>query len=586
MNVVERFRDQAAEHGDSRSLTFLPEGADAVHLTFADLDRQARATAARLTAQGLTDQPVLLLYPAGLDFLVAFLGCLYARVLAIPAPLPTGPQHLPRVRSLIGDAGARLVLTDAANRSRLTALPLDIPVRTADRTAGPDADRDADPSGWASPELTPDTIAYLQYTSGSTAEPRGVQVTHGALLHNLGMIGALAADPPRVLAGWLPHHHDFGLVGLQLHALYAGADLLLAAPAAFVARPVRWLEMITRYRVGFTAAPDFGYAWCTRRITDGQLAGLDLSCLTMAVTGSEPIRARTIDAFTRRFAPVGFRPDAWVPCYGMAEATLMITGTRQGGGPTVRRFDAAALEHRRAEPAPGGIPLVASGRTVDLDLRIVDPDTGDVLPERRVGEIRVAGASVAAGYRGHPEATRHAFPAGVGSHTHLHTGDLGFLLDGDLYVTGRITDVIIVNGRSLHPHDLEETARQAHPAAGHGAAFAVTPPGGREHVVLVQELRRGHPPAEEIADGIVRAIGREFGISLSLVLVAPGGVQRTTSGKVRRSHMRKLFLDGLIAPLHLDSEPAVTDPTGGIGASPTPSPRTAEPAEPADEKTR
>jgi len=573
MNVVAHLRDRVTAHGDSRCLTFLPEGTNAVRLTFTELDQRARATAAWLTAKGLTDQPVLLLYPAGLEFLVAFLGCLYARVLAIPAPLPTDPQHLARIQSLIGNAEVRLILTDAVHQPRLAALPLEVPVRTVDR--------DTDPSGWVSPDLTPDSIAYLQYTSGSTTEPRGVQVPHGALLHNLGTIHALAADPPRVLAGWLPHHHDFGLIGLQLHALYAGADLVLTAPATFVARPVRWLEMITRYRAEFTGAPDFGYSLCTRRITDEQLTGLDLSCLRMAVNGSEPIRASTLDAFTRRFAPTGFRADAWAPAYGMAEATLMITGTRQGEGATVRRFDATALEHHRADPALDGIPLVASGRTIDLDLHIVDPDTEDVLPERRVGEIWVAGDSVAAGYRGHPEATRQIFCAGTGSQ--LRTGDLGFLLDGDLYVTGRLTDVIIVNGRNLYPQDLEETARLAHQAAGPGAAFAITPPGRREHVVLIQELRRDHPPAEEVADKVIDAMGQEFGISLSLVLVAAGGVHRTTSGKVRRSHMRKLFLDGLLTPLHLDLEPAITDPKGGIRASPIPSPRTHEPAA---EKTR
>jgi acyl-CoA synthetase (AMP-forming)/AMP-acid ligase II len=569
VNLITHIRGQVAAYGRCRAVTFLPDRADPVRVTFAELDRQARATAAWLTAQGLAGQPAVLLYPAGPQFLAAFLGCLYARVLAIPAPLPQArPRHLSRLQALIRDAQAQLILTDDASHRQLSAAQAGIPVRTPDPGT--------DPSAWTPPALSPGTVAYLQYTSGSTTQPRGVQVTHGSLLHNLRAIRALAPQPARVLAGWLPHYHDMGLVGLHLHALYSGADLVLTAPERFTARPVRWLEMITRYRADWTVATDFGYAWCARQVTDAQLAGLDLSCLRMAITGAEPVKAATLNAFGRRFARAGFSASTWAPCYGMAEATLMITGTRSGAGPAVRRFDATALEHGRADPAAAGVPLVASGRPVDLDVRITDPRTGSRLPDRRIGEIWAAGPSIAAGYHSRPDATRQCFP--VGARPYLRTGDLGFTLDGDLYVTGRLKEIIILHGRNLHPHDLEEAARQACPAAGPGAAFAITAPDGREHAALVQELRPGHPPARQAASTIINALGREFSITISLILVGPGQVRRTTSGKIRRHHMRDLLLAGQLSPLHQELEPAITPLLPP--ACPVPAPRSATTQQP------
>ncbi|MGI5157356.1 fatty acyl-AMP ligase [Microbispora sp. CA-102843] len=538
---------------DDREFLFVRDDGSPARLTFTELDRRARATAVWLADRGLTDQPVLLLYPAGLDFTVAFLGCLYARVPAIPAPLPdAGAPHANRVRTLMRDAGARLVLTDPAHASELS----DFGAHVADPAT-------ADPDAWTPPALTAGTIAYLQYTSGSTSDPRGVEVSHGNLLHNLELFRLLAREKPvRRLAGWLPHYHDMGLVGLQLQALHAGADLVFMSPAAFVARPVRWLELISRYGADWTVSPDFGYAWCTRRITDEQLAGLDLSTLTMALSGAEPIRAGTLAGFERRFAPAGFRPTTWNPGYGLAECTLMVTCTPQGQGVTVRRFDPSALERHRAVPAPEGTPLVACGPVSGLDLRIVDPGGSGPVADGAIGEIWVAGPSVALGYRGRPAETRATFLAGDPARhgRWLRTGDLGFLLDGQLYVTGRIKDVIIVNGRNLYPQDLEEAAARANPAAGRGAVFGVRGRDGGEHVVLVQEVRREQSVAlGETADRVLDQVTREFGVPLSLMLVARGAVRQTTSGKLRRRHMRELFLSGSLTPLYAELEPALND---------------------------
>ena len=541
-----RFRDRPRS---DRKVTYLPDGRPAVELTHRELDRRARAVAAWLTDAGMAGRPVLLLYPAGLDFLVAFLGCLYARAVAVPAPLPlSGASRVDRVDRLIEDSGARMVLTDEAH----TATLADLSARTVDETA--------DPGSWEPPAIDADTIAYLQYTSGSTSRPRGVQVTHGGLTHNLELFGRVSGNVPvRRIGGWLPHHHDMGLVGLQLQALHAEADLVLLSPEAVVARPIRWLRAISDHRVDWTVAPDFGYAWATRRVSDEELAGLDLSCLTMAVSGAEPIRIATLDAFADRFATVGFKRTALNPGYGLAESTLVVTCTSRGLGPTVRTFTPESLAAGEVvlTTEDRGVPLVGCGRPDDMTVRVVAPATGVAVTDGTVGELWVAGPSLAAGYHGDPDATRATFVTDA-DRRWLRTGDLGFLLDGHLYVTGRLKELLIVRGRNLYPQDIEFSARDAHPDAGRGAAFGVRDPASDEHVVLVQEMRRASrgDPAE-FADAVLDAVTTQFGVSASIVVVRSNTIRHTTSGKVRRGHMRDLFLAGGLTALHSELTPAV-----------------------------
>jgi acyl-CoA synthetase (AMP-forming)/AMP-acid ligase II len=540
-----RFR---ARPRSDRKITFLPDGRPPVELTHAELDRRARAVACRLTGSGMAGRPVLLLYPAGLDFLVAFLGCLYAGAVAVPAPLPlSGASRVDRVQHLVEDSGARLVLTDAAHVDALAALS----ARTFEESADP---------SWEPPELDADAVAYLQYTSGSTSRPRGVEITHSGLTHNLELFARVSGEVPvRRIAGWLPHHHDMGLVGLQLQALHAEADLVLLSPEAVIARPIRWLRAISDHRADWTVAPDFGYAWATRRVTDAELEGLDLSCLTMAVSGAEPIRIATLTAFADRFAPAGFRRTALNPGYGLAESTLVVTCTSRGRGPTVRSVTPESLAAGRVvlTSDADGVPLVGCGEPGGMRVRVVDPATGVEVADGTVGEIRVAGPSLATGYHGDAAATRATFVTGLDGRW-LRTGDLGFLLDGQLYVTGRLKELLIVRGRNLYPQDIEFAAREAHPDAAKGAAFGVRDADSEEHVVLVQEMRRatqGDP--SEFADAVLNAVTRQIGVSVSVVVVRSNAVRHTTSGKVRRGHMRELFLSGGLSPLHSVLTPAV-----------------------------
>ncbi len=631
-DFVSLIRDNIHTHGDDRSFTFISEEPGRKYkenvLGFAELDRKALALACRLEARGLRDRAVLLLYPEGLEFITAFFACLYARVIAVPAPLPDlDAGRFGRTRRIIEDADIALILTDTAHRATLDAWLRAAGLRNRVHCLDTQAAKDADPGGWTPPEFRPETLAFLQYTSGSTSDPKGVMVCHGNLLCNGEEIKRrIEGSPDTVGVGWVPHYHDMGLVGQFLEPLYLGCRYVFTSPITFIKRPVLWLELITRYRGTITVAPNFGYELALRRVTDRQLEGLDLSSLTVVKNGAEPVRAATLEALAERFGPVGFRPEMWMPCYGMAETTLLVTGAPIGSGPVIRDFDAEALTKDVAVPrngADGGAltggaltggaltggaltggaaggrgrggarRLVSSGRPVTLEVRIVDPETRAERPEGRVGEIWVRGGSVARGYWGSPEESRRTFGARTnnGEGPYLRTGDLGFVLDGELFVTGRIKDLIIVNGRNIHAHDIEEAARAAHPAALVGAAFsidgAIDPDvggtaggtgdagadtgsggtgagldGGREHVVIVQEISTRAAtgtPLQELASLIKARVARTFELpAVSVVLAARGTVRRTTSGKMQRRLTREAFLTGEIAALADDLEPGVS----------------------------
>ncbi|MCG3039314.1 fatty acyl-AMP ligase [Streptomyces fenghuangensis] len=544
-------------------------------VSYGELDREARALAGWLQEHGARGERVLVLQSCRRLFAVSLVACLYAGAVAVPVPPAGGRRHHEeRVTGIVKDAAVRIALTDSAEAPEVSRLLAGagygdvacLPVDTAP-AAGP----------WHRPDLGPDSVAFLQYTSGSTRDPRGVVVTHGNIMANQAAIGrALGTRPGDRLGGWLPFHHDMGLVGQLLHPLWLGGTAVLLSPTAFVKRPVRWLEAISRYGVRVSGAPDFAYELCLRRITDEQLADLDLSGWETAVSGGEPVCDRTLRAFAERFAPAGLRPGALTPCYGLAEATLLVTGAVRGPGEEPARLvvDAAALErHELRAPAPDPEPaaaagaahrtLVSCGPVADGELRVVEPVGGEVLPDGRIGEIWLRGPGVARGYWGRPAETALAFDGRTadGDGGHLRTGDLGAVVDGRLYVTGRLKDMIVVAGRNIYPQDLERTVQRVSSLFGAATAFAV--PGERDRIVVVQELRaRGRYDIDLAA--LTAAVGNrlteEFEVRPGgVLLVRPGTVRRTTSGKVERAAMRGLFLRGELRPLHEEILPEVRE---------------------------
>ncbi|MCI4065573.1 fatty acyl-AMP ligase [Micromonospora sp. R77] len=561
-------RAQARRYGVDRSYTFLTEGADGLvgeRRDYRDLDAAALRTAYLLDELAGPDRLALLLFPAGFDFLRSFVACLYAGVTAVPAPLPGNDAGARRVAAIVRDCGLDLVLTTAERRADVTRQLRDAGLPASVRVVAYDG-----PAAAPRPLPPPaeDAVALLQYTSGSTSDPKGVMVTHGNLGHNLAEIQArLGSGADTVGALWLPHFHDMGLISL-LGCWYCGGDGVFMDPMTFLRRPVRWLQAIGRWRATMTVAPDFAYELCARAVPPAQVADLDLSSLRVALTGAEPVRARTLAAFGERFAPAGFRPEAFSPCYGLAENTLLVTSVGAGTAPTVRWAEPRAWERDEFRPAPAGqgIALVGCGTPATQEVRVVDPTTREPVPAGRSGEIWVRGASVAAGYHHRPADTATTFRARTrdGDGPYLRTGDLGALIDGELHVTGRLTDMLVVRGRNLCPQDIEHAARDLHPAlaGGFGVAFAVT--ADREYVVLVHEVRRtlldGTEPAD-LADAVRTRLARDFDMPPpGVVLVNRGAIRRTTSGKVQRRLMRELFRSGALRPLHATLPPALREP--------------------------
>ncbi|HEX3526027.1 MAG TPA: amino acid adenylation domain-containing protein [Thermoanaerobaculia bacterium] len=546
VTVAGLLRLRAAESADREAYLFLADGeADGERLTWGELDRRARAISRALRASLRPSDRALLLYPPGLDFVAAFFGCLYAGVVAVPAyPPRPNDRTLDRLRAVARDAEPSAALTTAS----LLALAGRAPELAGARWIATDTLEAPDTLDEDLPE-DPEALAFLQYTSGSTSTPKGVMVTHANLMHNEAAISeAFRQDESSVVVGWLPLYHDMGLIGNVLQPLHAGSRAVLMAPAAFLQRPRRWLEAISRHRATTSGGPSFAYELCVRRIPPEQRAGLDLRSWRLAFNGAEPVRADTMERFAAAFAPCGFDPAAFYPCYGLAEATLFVSGGEAG-----------RLPHTEPVVATGGRPLVSCGHAWGGQrIAIADPETGVELPPGAEGEIWVAGPSVAAGYWRNPEATERDFRARlIGSdEPFLRTGDLGLMSGsmsgseaaGDLYVTGRIKDLVILRGRNHYPQDLERTAEAAHPELrpGGAAAFSVSDESGEERLVIVAEVeRRRHDDLGVIAEAVRRAIAEEHEVQAGeVVLVRVGGVPKTSSGKVRRSACRAALQAG------------------------------------------
>ncbi|MEV8315760.1 fatty acyl-AMP ligase [Streptomyces sp. NPDC059900] len=564
--------------GSKDAFIFLPDdakGSAPQHLTYRQLDLEARKIGAWLQQNGAAGHQVLLLFPSGLEFVKAFVGCLYAGSVAVPAPLPTEQgNHFTRVSGILRDAEARAVLTDSDNAPDITAW-LAAENMTDVRCLATDAPDHGDAAAWTAPSLVPEDLAFLQYTSGSTSDPKGVMVSHRNLLANEQAIKNSAGGDARTrYGGWLPFYHDMGLIGHILQPLFLGGSAALMSPVSFLKRPHRWLQMIGDHKVTIGGGPNFAYDLCLRRVTDEQLATLDLSSWRVACNGAEPVRAETIRAFTERFAPAGFRPETFFPCYGMAETTLLVSGTPQASRPVILGVDSEALEAGELadprEDAPSRT-LVSSGviNTDDFDVRIVDAETFKERDEGSVGEIWVRGESVAGGYWKRPLTNKEIFDAAISNGNGgqdaggwLRTGDLGVLEDGQLYVTGRLKELVIFAGRNLYPQDIERAVQGTDKALGIGAGSVFAVETDREHLVVVQEVRTSKVASDlrTLATGVQAFIGREFNIPAgNVLLVRPGTIRKTTSGKIQRTLMKQLFLKGQITPLYEVLEPAVRE---------------------------
>ncbi|HZO76384.1 MAG TPA: fatty acyl-AMP ligase [Ktedonobacteraceae bacterium] len=544
-------------------LRYTPTGCSERDWTYQELDWQARSIGAALTHMGMFQKPVLLLFPSGLEYVAAFFGCLYAGAIAVPAYPPRRTRSTDRVQSILEDARPSVILTTSSIQATVCewltfATPeADIAVIAVDALEEVSADV------WQKPPVSRDALAFLQYTSGSTATPKGVMVSHGNLLHNAALIRHYSQfDENNVCVSWLPIYHDMGLIAAILQPVYAGYSTVFMDPVQFLQFPMRWLYTISQHRGTISYAPNFAYEQCIRRAKPDDIASLDLSCWQIAVNGAEPIRTETIERFMETFAPCGFQPTTPRFAYGLAEATLVVTTPSQRTHPVMRAFDKSALEKNivaLADPQALHTQKLAGCGAPDLGQQvvIVHPEHRTRCAADEIGEIWIQGESVAMGYWQKPEVTEQIFHARLsesGEGPFLRTGDLGFIHEGHLYITGRIKDVIILNGRNHYPQDIELTMERSHPALHPGGcvAFAVEREGQEQLVVMAEITPRYRwqqnqldGAATEIQAAIRRYIADAHDIRAhDVVLLQMGEILKTSSGKLQRRACRAKYLAG------------------------------------------
>ena len=558
MTLVDVLLRHAAERPDATAYVFISDDGKEDSLTFGELAQRAKAIAAEL--QGLTspgDRAILLFQPS-LNFIEAILACFFARLVAVPVSPLRNAREMPRLVGILEDSGARIVLSNTATQnvagrtlgtSPLPGNPTWLCTDTVPTSRGDDF----------TPQFPePSSLAFLQYTSGSTGNPKGVMVTHANLIHNEMVIrDAASHDDSTIFAGWLPFYHDMGLIGNVFQPLFLGVKSVLMAPMTFLMAPAAWLRAISKHRATTSGGPSFAYELCVHRINPEDIEGIDLSSWRVAFNGAEPVKAHVIKSFSSKFAPYGFKEEAFYPCYGLAESTLFVTGGPAMSSVVNLPVDAEALRGNKIVEQPGSSTvLVGCGRTnMGQSVRIVNADTMQVLPEGHVGEIWQSGESVTAGYWGKPDLTAATFGARTadGDGPFMRTGDLGFLRNGELFVSGRLKDLIIVRGRNYYPDDIESAVYQGRSVLKPGGAAAFTIPRQTENdetkLVVVAEVQRTSLPEldsdlyRELVAEVRAQLAESFGLRLSkLVLIRPGSIPKTSSGKLRRRHTKDLHV--------------------------------------------
>lgn len=571
--LLDQMRWRGAHQPGRRAFTFLRDGDnDAIHITYEGLDRRARAVGALLQRHTRPGDRAVLLYPSGLDYITAFLGCLYAGVIAVPAypPNPRLERTLRRFRAITADAEPAAFLTTSSIAPIAGPLTAREPGFAGIRWLATDTAADAEADVWREPVIDTDTLAFLQYTSGSTTVPRGVMVSHGNLMSNEALIKrVMEVNADSVAVSWLPMYHDMGLIGLVLQPIYAGFPCVLMSPGHFLADPVRWLRAISRYRATVSAAPNFAYDLCSAQITPDERAALDLSTWKVAVNGAEPVRQETLAGFIAAFGRCGLRPEVFAPCYGLAEATLLVSGGPVADLPLIVQAAKAELQRGRVTVTPATdtvrtSALVGSGQPQpEQPVVIVDPSTCRPRPPGEVGEIWVTGPGVAHGYWNSPDATEQTFRArlaGSGDGPFLRTGDLGFVHRGQLFVTSRLKDLIIIRGSNHAPQDIERTAEASHPALRPGCGIAFTIDAGADpQLVIVHEVKRQYleTDCDQVAAAIRKAVAEEHELDVhAVVLVRTGTVPKTSSGKLQRLACRDEFVRGTLRKIGESIRPA------------------------------
>ena len=568
--ILHAIRENVERSPDVRALVHEPSEQQSYELTFAELWKRVNGVATQLRLISNEGDRVVLLYPSGPRFVETFLGCILARRIAVPAAVPRNDRAIERTVAIVKDSGAHLIATIPEMLPRLQQTIAE--VRLHDGTAPKVVAMESVVSGQMKDSIscTSDEIAFLQYTSGSTAHPKGVMVSNKNLINNLSHIyREFGFERPNCLINWLPIYHDMGLIGGILAPLYAGATTVLMSPSEFVQRPLKWLELITKYGGTISGGPNFAYDACVTRIPEKQLGNLDLSTWRIAFNGSEPIRVDTLQRFASKFARCGFDENAIFPCYGLAESTLLVT-CRDAAPYRQATFDRDELKRGHAVDSAEDIGrvLVACGPpNEEHELAIVDPVSGRLSSENEIGEIWLRGPSVCRGYwnnRGETQAAFEAELAEVPDAKFLRTGDLGIIRNGQLYITGRLKNIVIIRGLNYACEDVEDLAQASHPmlVGSPVAAFSTDGPGG-EQLVVAQEINRRHLSdlvPSEVIGAIQQSIVLHYGVRASdIVLVQPGGLPRTTSGKIQRFKARDLYKAGTL--------PIVAESSSGAGLS-------------------
>ncbi|WP_428699593.1 fatty acyl-AMP ligase [Stappia sp.] len=555
----------AATRPDEKAFLYLgPDNIEQEVLTYAELLRLARVYGQRLRQHSRPGDRVILMFPSGLAFVVAFFACHFAGVVPVPMVPLKGQRLRNTVHAIAENCAASVVLSNVEQAELVHAQLSPLPSYREATYIAVDLDNGSPAPVADAHEASPQELAFIQYTSGSTSVPRGVMVSHANLAANLEMMAeAFGNDDTPTYVGWAPLYHDMGLIANVLEPFYLGSFCILMSPNLFAHRPWLWPKAISDYRAVVSGGPNYAYDLCIERRDQILEAGFDLSSWKLAFNSAEPVRAGTLERFTKTFEPIGFRPHTFYPCFGMAEATLLITGGSRKEEPIVRSVSRGGLARGSAGPPADEKDetlAVGCGRALrDETLRIVDPETSAALPDGEVGEIWVAGPHIPEGYWGHEQASKDTFHARVDGEPgprFLRTGDLGFVLDNELYVTGRHKDLIIVRGHNIYPQDIEYMAERAWPGLkkNSGAAFAVEDPEtGIQTLVLAQEVMMGNRQAIDI-DAATKAIRQEIlkeaDVTVhKIVLLDPGSIPKTSSGKIRRAETRIRYLEETLSIL-------------------------------------